>query len=204
MAWSALEKALAIAVGIDLAAPGTNRKVVTAVARQIGRSAVTTAPHAGAVGRAALTGLAGAAYRKPALAAGILGTAAYQGGYLDPAIQRAQEESFRSQENLRRLAMESDVQRAYEMAGRPTFGEAAQQIVSVPKKRSASKFNRAMKAGMSAVRKSKSNGKPGKLSKPKATFGRVAKVYKALKSGRKVSKKGETGVIQRNIKRYIG
>jgi hypothetical protein len=195
------EKALAVVLGIEtVAGKGptgrAGRAALKTGARAILAGTTVIAPP---IARAAAFTPTGRAL----LGAGAVG-AAYQGGYFDPAIQRAQEESFRAQENLRRFAMESDVQRAYETAGRPTFGEAAQQLVSVPKKRSVSKFNRAMKAGMSAVRKSKSNGKPGKLSKPKATFGRVAKVYKALSSGRKVSTKGETGVIQRNIKRFIG
>ena len=42
------------------------------------------------------------------------------------------------------------------------------------------------------------------MRSPKATFARVAKVAKAMKSGKKVSNKGETGIIKRNIKRYIG
>jgi len=200
MALTIAEKALAAVLGIETARPGTTgaatRKAIMAGGRAILAGTLAVAPPVSrAVGRTAVA--------NPYLAAGILGTAAYQGGYLDPAIQRAQEESFRAQENLRQQ-MEGVSRAGYN----PIYGtveDAARDIVPKQiKKRSISKFNRAMKAGMSAVRKSKSNGKPGKLSKPKATFGRVAKVYKALSSGRKVSSKGETGVIKRNIKRYIG
>ena len=201
MALTIAEKALAAVLGIETARPGTTgaatRKAIMAGGRAILAGTLAVAPPVSrAVGRTAVA--------NPYLAAGILGTAAYQGGYLDPAIQRAQEESFRAQENLRRIAMESPIQRGYEMAGRPTFGEAVEQLVPIAKKRTVSKFNKAMKAGMAAVKKSKSGGKPGKLTNPKATFARVAKVYKALSSGKKVSKMGVTGVIQRNIKRYIG
>ena len=94
------------------------------------------------------------------------------------------------------------------MGANPIYGtveDAVREIVPKrTKKRSISKFNRAMKVGMAAVKKSKTGGKPGKLRSPKATFARIAKVAKAMKSGKKVSKKGETGVISRNIKRYIG
>jgi len=195
------EKALAVVLGIEtVAGKGptgrAGRAALKAGARAIiAGTTVIAPPVARAVTRTAVA--------NPLLAAGVLGTAAYQAGYLDPAIQRAQEESFRAQENLRQtLLMQpmSDIQRTYEMAGSPDLREVVPKVA----KRKLSKFNKAMKAGMSAVRKSKSNGKPGKLMNARATFGRVAKVYKSLSSGRKVSSKGETGVIKRNIKRYIG
>jgi len=199
MALSIAEKALAAVLGIETARPGTTgvaaRKAIIAGGRAILAGTLAVAPPVSrAIGRTAVA--------NPYLAAGVLGTAAYQGGYLDPAIQRAQEESFRAQENLRQRM--EDVARA---GYNPIYGTVEDVVRDVaPKvaKRKLSKFNKAMKAGMSAVRKSKSNGKPGKLSKPKATFGRVSKVYRALSSGKKVSKKGETGIIQRNIKRFIG
>ena len=192
-----LEVAIA-AYGLGRVLPaGSTRAAARSIVGRIVRGGkVIVPPVARAVGRTA--------YSNPALAAGILGVGAYQSGALDPAIQRAQEESFRAQENLKRQIMESEIQRAYERAGQPTFGEAVEQLVPIAKKRTVSKFNRAMKAGMAAVKKSKLNGKPGKLRSPKATFARIAKVAKAMNSGKKVSNKGETGLIQRNIKRYIG
>ena len=182
MALSIAEKALAAVLGIETARPGTTgaatRKAIMAGGRAILAGTITVAPPvARAVGRTAVA--------NPYLAAGILGTAAYQ-------------------ENLRRIAMESPIQRGYEMAGRPTFGEAVERLVPIAKKRSVSNFNKAMKAGMAAVKRSKSNGKPGTMLSPKKTFARIAKVAKAMKSGKKVSSKGETGIIKRNIKRYIG
>ena len=194
------DKALAIVLGIEtLVGRGptgrAGRAALNAGRKAIIAGTLTIAPPvARAVTRTAVA--------NPLLAAGVLGTAAYQGGYLDPAIQRAQEESFRAQENLR-MRME-DVARAGYNPIYGTVEDVVREVVPKVAKRKLSKFNKAMKAGMSAVRKSKSNGKPGKLSKPKATFGRVAKVYRALSNGRKVSSKGETGVIKRNIKRYIG
>jgi len=193
------EKALAVVLGIEtVAGKGptgrAGRAALKAGARAIIAGTTVIAPP---VARAAAFTPTGRAL----LGAGAVG-AAYQGGYFDPAIQRAQEESFRAQENLR-MRME-DVARAGYNPIYGTVEDVVKEVVPKVAKRKLSKFNKAMKAGMSAVRKSKSNGKPGKLSKPKATFGRVAKVYRALSNGRKVSSKGETGVIQRNIKRYIG
>jgi hypothetical protein len=66
-----------------------------------------------------------------------------------------------------------------------------------------SKFNKAIKAGMAAVKKSKSFGKPGKFSNSKKAFATVTKVASGLKKGRKAPKKGIRGTIARAIKRYI-
>ena len=200
MALTIAEKALAAVLGIETARPGTTgaatRKAIMAGGRAILAGTLTVAPPVGrAVGRTAVA--------NPYLAAGILGTAAYQGGYLDPAIQRAQEESFRAQENLRRIAMESPIQRAYEMAGKPTFGEAVEQLVPIAKKRTLSKFNRAVKAGMAAVKRSKFMGKPGTIKNPKQAFARVNKVASTLNQGKKAGASGIVGVIRRGIGKIL-
>ena len=194
------EKALAVVLGIEtVAGKGptgrAGRAALKAGARAIIAGTTEIAPPVGrAVGRTAVA--------NPYLAAGILGTAAYQGGYLDPAIQRAQEESFRAQENLRQR-IEGVASAGYN----PLYGSVEDALrAEIPKikKRKVSKFNKAIGAAMKAVKKSKSGGKPGKLTKPKDTFKRIIRVWKAKSSGRRVSNKGETGVISRNIKRYIG
>ena len=195
------DKALAIVLGIEtIAGKGptgrAGRAALKAGARAILAGTIVIAPPvAKATARTAAA--------NPLLAAGLLGTAAYQAGYLDPAIQRAQEESFRAQENLRRLAMESPVQRAYEMAGRPTFGEAVEQLVPIAKKRTLSKFNRAVKAGMAAVKRSKFMGKPGTIKNPKQAFARVNKVASTINQGRKAGTSGVVGVIKRGIGKIL-
>jgi len=84
--------------------------------------------------------------------------------------------------------------------------EGAQETIGPKvgiKKRRPSKFNKAIKAGMAAVKKSKSFGKPGSFSNSKKAFATVTKVASGLKKGRKAPKKGIRGRIARAIKRYI-
>jgi hypothetical protein len=75
--------------------------------------------------------------------------------------------------------------------------------IGVPTKKKTSKFNKAVSAGMKAVKKSKFLGKAGTLSNPKAAFGKVTKVTSKVKKGAKVSTKGVTGVIKRAVKRIL-
>ena len=84
--------------------------------------------------------------------------------------------------------------------------EGAQETVAPGAKtisRRPSKFNRAIKVGMAAVKKSKSFGKPGSFNNSKKAFATVTKVASGLKRGRKAPKKGIRGTIARAIKRYI-
>ena len=192
------ELELAIAaygLGRVLPAGSTRRAARAAVSTIVKGGRVVVPPVARAVGRTA--------YANPALAAGILGVGAYQAGLLDPAIQRAQEESFRAQENLRRIAMESEVQQAYERAGRPTFGEAAEQIITKPVRRKVSKYSKAVKVGMAAVKSSKFGGKPGKINNAKAAFKTVNLVASAVNRGKKVAKTGIRGVVARAVRKIL-
>ena len=70
-------------------------------------------------------------------------------------------------------------------------------------KKTKSKFNKAISAGMKAVKKSKFLGKPGKFTNSKKAFGTVTKTVARLKKGAKVSSKGSLGTIKRAVKRYI-
>jgi hypothetical protein len=70
-------------------------------------------------------------------------------------------------------------------------------------KRKVSKYSRAIKMGMAAVKASKFNGKKGKISNAKTTFAKVNKVASAVNKGKKVSAKGVTGVIKRAVSKYL-
>jgi hypothetical protein len=70
-------------------------------------------------------------------------------------------------------------------------------------KRKPSKFNKAVSAGMKAVKKSKFLGKPGKFTNSKKAFGTVTRTVSRLRKGSKVSSKGVLGTIKRAVKRYI-
>ena len=61
---------------------------------------------------------------------------------------------------------------------------------------------KAVKAGMKALKASKYDGPKGKLRKPKLSFSKVNKTISRIKKRAKVSKKGATGVIARAVKRF--
>ena len=190
MAFSALEKALAIAVGIDLAVPGTNRKVALAIARQLPRVAPPVARGAAGVGRAALGAGATFARRNPVVATGLAGAGLYQAGVFDPV------EDAISREVERRVASVQAIPENLMAATQtPVFKPAV--------KRKVSKYSRAIKAGMAAVKASKFNGKKGKISNAKTTFAKVNKVASAVNKGKKVASKGVTGVIKRAVGRFL-
>ena len=192
------ELELAIAaygLGRVLPAGSTRRAARAAVSTIVKGGRVVVPPVARAVGRTALA--------NPVLATSGLALGAYQAGLLDPAIARAQEESFRAQENLRRLAMESDIQQAYERAGRPTFGEAAEELIVKPARRKVSKYAKAVSASMKAVKASKFGGKPGRISNAKSVFSTVNKVASAVNKGKKVAKTGIRGVAARAARRFL-
>ena len=187
MAFSALEKALAVAVGIDLAVPGTNRKVALAIAKQIPRVSPPVARGALGVGSAALGAGATLARRNPVAATGLGALALQQAGAFDPvedAISRMIDERVAAKQAPIELARQPMVQRA---AGRVA-------------KRKVSKYSKAIKSGIAAVKKSKFGGKPGKITNAKSVFSTVSKVTSAINKGKKVSAKGIRGTIGRAVR----
>ena len=187
MAFSALEKALAIAVGIDLAVPGTNRKVALAIAKQIPRVSPPVARGALGVGRAALGAGATLARRNPVAATGLGALALQQAGAFDPI------EDAISREVERRT---QEIMAPIELARQPMVQRTAGRVA----KRKVSKYGKAVKAGMAAVKKSKFGGKPGKITNAKSTFSTVSKVTAAINKGKKVSAKGIRGTIGRAVR----
>ena len=65
-------------------------------------------------------------------------------------------------------------------------------------------YNKAVKAGMEALKRSKSRGKPGTINNPKAAFSDVNKVASAIYAGKKVAKKGPKAVIGRAVRKVLG
>ena len=190
MAFSALEKALAVAVGIDLAVPGTNRKVALAIAKQIPRVSPPVARGALGVGRAALGAGATLARRNPAVATGLGALALQRAGAFDPVEEAIQMEVERRTQ---------DIMAPIELAQTETFQRAAKSVA----RRKVSKYSKAVKAGMAAVKKSKFGGKPGKISNAKSTFKTVNLVASAVNKGKKVAAKGIRGTIARAVKKVL-
>jgi hypothetical protein len=123
-----------------------------------------------------------AARVNPYAAAGLTGLAAYELGLLDPLA-------------------------APTMQAAQTATEAAQEILierpeRVRKKRRTT-FNKAVSAGMKAVKQSTSYGKKGTINNAKKAFSAVNKVASKLNKGQKVSTKGPTGVIKRAISKFF-
>jgi len=166
--------------------------------KTLGRAAVKLTPYVappvarGAVGvsRAALGGAASFARRRPLAAAGLAGVGAYQAGAFDPVEEAIQ------MEVERRVG---DVETAIQMARSP----GVQQVAVQKAKRKVSKYSKAVKAGMSAVKRSKFLGAKGKISNAKTAFSRVNKVASAVNKGKKVSAKGVSGVIKRAVGRFL-
>ena len=81
----------------------------------------------------------------------------------------------------------------------PTF----QGMVVTKAKRKVSKYGKAIKAGMQAVKSSKFSGKPGKITNAKKVFSTVSKVTSAVNKGKKVATKGIRGTIARAVRRIL-
>jgi hypothetical protein len=71
------------------------------------------------------------------------------------------------------------------------------------KKRAKTKFNKAVSAGMKAVKQSKFGGKKGTIKNAKSTFSTVNKVVSAVNKGKKVARSGVRGVIARAARKYL-
>jgi len=168
MAFSKLEKAMALIIGLDLAAPGTTRKI----AARLVMGAAARAP-AVATGIAAIPGAPGA------IGAG-LGYAALQ---TDPGQQLLAMAAERGRQD--RLRLERYVQDTLALA-------------PIKRKKAMSKFNQAVKKGMAIMKASTSYGKKGVISSPKKAFSAVtkavSKVSKAQKAGTKKPKSGNVAI----------
>ena len=81
--------------------------------------------------------------------------------------------------------------------------DIAKQSAKSFAKRKVSKYSKAVKAGMAAVKKSKFGGKKGKISNAKTVFSTVNKVASAVNKGKKVAKTGIRGVAAKAIRRIL-
>ena len=189
-----LEKVLATAVGLDIARPGTSRAAFTRAAQAavatLPRVAPPVARGAAGVGRAALGAGATFARRNPVAATGLGALALQQAGAFDPI-----EEEIRAR-------VDDAVQRAMapvQLAQTDIAKQAARSVA----KRKVSKYSKAVKAGMAAVKASKFGGKKGKITNAKSTFATVNKVASAVNRGKKVATKGIRGVAAKAIRRIL-
>jgi len=178
MAFSKLEQALMLVIGIDIASPGFSRSAAKAAVGALGRSAAFVAPRAAAALPAA------AAYSPVATGTAIgLGALQTQPGQqlLDMASERGRMDRIRFEQALTDLT------------------------VGVQKKRSksSSKFNKAIKVGMATVKASTSYGKKGIISSPKKAFSAVTKTASAVLKGKKLPKLGIKRKIAMSIRSIL-
>ena len=177
MAFSKLEKAMALVIGLDIAAPGFSRAAAKAAVGAIGR---VTPP----LTRAAATTTTGLAAANPAVTGAALGLGALQ-----------------TQPGQDLLAMAEERGRM----DRIRFEQALTDLTVGTKKKSAkakSKFNKAISAGMKVAKASTSYGAKGVLKSPKKAFSVVTKTASRINKGGKVAKSGikrKLGLAMRRI-----
>jgi len=162
MAFSRLEKAMALIIGLDIAAPGFSRAAAKAAVAALAR---VTPPLA--------AGVAGTAATFPITTGAVLGGAALATppgqDLLAAAAERGRMDRIRFEQALTDLT-----------------------AVAIPKAkaRTKSKFNKMVSAGMKSVKASTSYGKKGTISNAKKAFSAVTKAASAVTSGKKLPKSG--------------
>ncbi len=201
MALTTTEKLALIALGIDealLKGQGVAAKTIKAIGRAavkvspyVARGAATTAP---IVGRTA----AALAARNPVSTGLGLGL-----GFTQTPTGQALLEAAEERGAADRRALEQAIDERIFRATRVAQDPFVQQSVKSTIKRRASKYSRAVKAGMKAVKKSKFDGKVGTIKNPKKTFATVNKVVSAVNKGKKVATKGVRGTIARAARRVF-
>lgn len=163
--FSNLEKAMALVIGLDIAAPGFSRAAAKAAVATIGRLAPPVA-RAG-TGLATRAALANPTVTGAALGLGALQTEPGQ-QLLDLAAERGREDRIKFNEALRKLTAAT--------------GKA--------KTRTKSRFNKMVSAGMKTVKASTSYGKKGTINNSKKAFKVVTSTASKILKGGKVASSG--------------
>ena len=209
MALSAKEAAALAIIGINevmLKGQGVTARSI----KSLGRAAVKLTPWIARGAVATAPGVArtiGAAAAANPYAAGLgLGTTllATQPGQdlLAAAEERGKMDRVRSQQLLDQWVYEN-VTRPKELIGDTLASPTFQRAVVSKVKRKVSNYSKAIKVGMSVVKKSKSFGKPGVITNAKKAFSTVSKVTSAVNRGKKVASKGIKGSIARAVWRIL-
>jgi len=174
MVFSNLEKAMALIIGIDIAAPGFSRSAAKATVRAIAPLATRAAP-----------AVAGFAAANPVLAGTALGLGALQ-----------------TQPGQQLLSDVSDIGRRDRIALENAIAQLTRVTIPKAKKRTSSKFNKMVKLGMVLVKSSSSYGKKNTISNSKKAFTVVTKTASKILKGGKTAKSGITrklGLAMRRI-----
>ena len=201
-------KALALVLGIEtIAGKGPTGRAGRAALRAGAKAIVAGAPVAGRVAtRTVLPAAASLAAANPitagtALGLGALATPPGQ-ALLQSAEERGAADRIRAQQAVDLWVYENITRPAEMGAGIATSPQFASAVKSRARKK-VSKYNRAVKAGMAAVKSSKFSGKKGTISNAKTAFRQVNRVASAVNRGKKVSAKGVTGTIARAVRKIL-
>jgi hypothetical protein len=194
-----LEVAIA-AYGLGRILPaGSTRAAVRAIIPQVVRAGKVIAPVAGrtaaslAAANPVSTGLGlGLGFTQTPTGQALLESAAERG-----AADRVRAQQMYDEFVFRNLVREP--QMVADIVTSPQF----EDVVRSKARKKVSKYSKAVKAGMSAVKASKFGGKKGTIKTPKATFATVSKVVSAVNKGKKVSSKGIRGTIARAARRIL-
>jgi hypothetical protein len=194
-----LEVAIA-AYGLGRILPaGSTRAAVRAVIPQVVRAGRVIAPTAG---RTAAT-LAAANPVSTGLGLGLAATQTPSGqALLDAAAERGAADRVRAQQLLDEFVYR-EITQPTESIGNILQSQTFQSAVKSKAKRKVSKYQKAVKAGMKAVKGSKFNGKKGTVSNAKKAFAAVNKVASRVNKGKKVSNTGVTGTIARAVRKVL-
>jgi hypothetical protein len=166
MAFSRLEKAMALVIGIDIAAPGFSRAAAKQTVSALSRSAAYVAPRAA-------TAIPAAAAYSPIATGAALGLG---------ALQTAPGQQL--------LSDVSDIGRRDRIALDNAIAQLTQVTIPKAKKRTKSKFNKMVSSGMKTVRASTSMGAKGKITNAKKAFSLVTKAASAVTKKHKLPKSG--------------
>jgi len=174
---------------------GTTRKAFRTAVRALTPVAARAAP-------AAATGIASLAAANPvaagtALGLGALATPPGQ-ALLDAAAVRGAADRIAIQQ-----AVDEEIFRRTELPRRGLEAAVASPVFKPAVKRKVSKYSKAVKAGMKAVKSSKFIGKKGTINNAKSAFKSVNLVASAVNKGKKVSNKGVRGVIARAVRKIL-
>ena len=173
---------------------GTTRTAFKALVGTAIRAAQLVAPVAG---RAAATGIpaaAGLAASYPVTTGAALGT-----GFLATPPGQAVLDMAEAQGREDRIRFNAALDLLGEKLETPEGRASAGRFV----RRKTSKYNKAIKGGMAAVKASSFIGKKGTVSNAKKAFTTVSKVTSKVNKGKKVSTKGVTGLIARTVRKIL-
>jgi hypothetical protein len=194
-----LEVAIA-AYGLGRILPaGSTRAAVRAIIPQVVRAGKVIAPVAGRT--AASLAAANPVSTGLGLGLGFTQTPTGQ-ALLESAAERGAADRVRAQQMYDEFVFRNLV-REPQMVKDIVTSQPFEDVVRSKARKKVSKYSKAVKAGMAAVKKSKFIGSPGRITNAKKAFGTVNKVVSAVNKGKKVSSKGIRGTIARAARRIL-